>query len=100
MLDAAAAAGAGAARLYPGGNVAADFTLGYGDVDAAFARAATWSSRPRSGSGRHSAVPLEPRALLADARPGHRRAVDLRHDQGAGVQPRTCWPRCSAWTRP
>src|SRR6202008_4370674 len=40
VLDAAAAAQPGSPRLFPAGNVAADFTLGYGDVDAAFARAA------------------------------------------------------------
>ncbi|MEO7125553.1 MAG: xanthine dehydrogenase family protein molybdopterin-binding subunit [Nakamurella sp.] len=44
---------------------AADFGLGYGDVDAAFEHAAHTISMTFK-VGRHSAVPLEPRALLAD----------------------------------
>jgi carbon-monoxide dehydrogenase large subunit/6-hydroxypseudooxynicotine dehydrogenase subunit gamma len=64
VLDAAAAAGPGAPRLFPAGNVAADFTLGYGDVDAAFGRADRVVETVIE-IGRHSAVPLEPRALLA-----------------------------------
>jgi carbon-monoxide dehydrogenase large subunit/6-hydroxypseudooxynicotine dehydrogenase subunit gamma len=66
VLDAAAAAQPGPPRLFPAGNVAADFTLGYGDVGAAFARAAH-VVETRIEIGRHTAVPLEPRALLADA---------------------------------
>jgi CO/xanthine dehydrogenase Mo-binding subunit len=66
VLDAAAAVLAGSPRLFPAGNVAADFTLGYGDVDAAFAQAARVVETVIE-IGRHSAVPLEPRALLADA---------------------------------
>jgi CO/xanthine dehydrogenase Mo-binding subunit len=65
VLDAAAAVAAGSSRLFPAGNVAADFTLGYGDVDAAFARAARVVETVIE-IGRHTAVPLEPRALLAD----------------------------------
>jgi aerobic carbon-monoxide dehydrogenase large subunit len=65
VLDAARAAAAGSPRLFPAGNVAADFTLGYGDVDAAFARAARVVETVIE-IGRHTAVPLEPRALLAD----------------------------------
>jgi carbon-monoxide dehydrogenase large subunit/6-hydroxypseudooxynicotine dehydrogenase subunit gamma len=68
VLDAAAAAGPGAPRLFPGGNLAADFTLGYGDVAAAFARA-DHIVRTEVRIGRHGAVPLEPRTLLADPDP-------------------------------
>jgi carbon-monoxide dehydrogenase large subunit/6-hydroxypseudooxynicotine dehydrogenase subunit gamma len=45
--------------------IAADFTLGYGDTDAAFAEAdhvITWDVTV----GRHTAVPMEPRALVVD----------------------------------
>ena len=73
VLDAAAAAAPDAPALFPGGNVAADFTLGFGDVAAAFARA-DHVVETEVGIGRHGAVPLEPRTLLADAGPGHRRA--------------------------
>jgi aerobic carbon-monoxide dehydrogenase large subunit len=65
MLDAAAAAEPGSPRLFPAGNVAADFTLGYGDVDDAFRRAVQ-IVETEIEIGRHTAVPLEPRALLAD----------------------------------
>ena len=51
-----------------GGTVAADFTLGYGDVAAAFARA-DHVVRTEVRIGRHGAVPLEPRTLLADPDP-------------------------------
>jgi aerobic carbon-monoxide dehydrogenase large subunit len=68
VLDAAAAAGPGAPRLFPGGNVAADFTLGYGDVAAAFAKA-DHVAQTEVRIGRHGAVPLEPRTLLADPDP-------------------------------
>ena len=69
VLDAEAAATADAPRLFPGGNVAADFTLGYGDVADAFARADR-IVEIEVKIGRHGAVPLEPRALLADPDPG------------------------------
>ncbi len=65
VLDAAAAAVPGGPALFPGGNVAADFTLGYGDVAGAFARAGR-IVEIEVEIGRHGAVPLEPRALLAD----------------------------------
>jgi aerobic carbon-monoxide dehydrogenase large subunit len=65
VLDADAAAAPGAPQLFPAGNVAADFSLGYGDVDAAFAGAAH-VVETEIAIGRHTAVPLEPRALLAD----------------------------------
>ncbi len=68
VLDAAAAAEPGSPRLFPAGNVAADFSLGYGDVDAAFGRAAH-VVETEIEIGRHTAVPLEPRALLAEADP-------------------------------
>ena len=65
VLDALTAAGPGAPQLFGAGNVAADFTLGFGDVDAAFGRAAT-VVETEIEIGRHTAVPLEPRALLAE----------------------------------
>ncbi len=68
VLDALAAARPGAPQLFGAGNVAADFTLGFGDVDAAFDRAAT-VVEAEIEIGRHTAVPLEPRALLADVDP-------------------------------
>ena len=68
VLDAAAAAEPGAPALFPGGNVAADFSLGYGDVAGAFARADR-IVEIEVEIGRHGAVPLEPRALLADPDP-------------------------------
>jgi aerobic carbon-monoxide dehydrogenase large subunit len=68
VLDAAAAAGPGAARLFPAGNVAADLSMGYGDADAAFARAAR-VVETEIEIGRHTGVPLEPRALLAEPDP-------------------------------
>jgi len=64
VLDAAAAADPRSPTLFPDGNVAADFTLGYGDVDAAFAGAAT-VVEISIAIGRHTGMPLEPRALLA-----------------------------------
>jgi carbon-monoxide dehydrogenase large subunit/6-hydroxypseudooxynicotine dehydrogenase subunit gamma len=68
VLEAAAAAGDGAPRLFPAGNVAADMTLAYGDPEAAFARAAH-VAETEIEIGRHTAVPLEPRALLAEPDP-------------------------------
>ena len=65
MLDAAAAAGPGGIPLFPAGNVAADFSMGYGDADAAFGRAAR-VVETEIEIGRHTGVPLEPRALLAE----------------------------------
>ena len=50
------------------GDPAADFTLGYGDVAAAFARA-DHVVQTEVQIGRHGAVPLEPRTLLADPDP-------------------------------
>jgi aerobic carbon-monoxide dehydrogenase large subunit len=60
LVDAGAAIAAGA--------VAARFELGYGDVERAFARAAHVVELTFD-VGRHSGVPLEPRALLADPDP-------------------------------
>lgn len=48
--------------------VAADFTLGYGDVSAAFADAAHVVSLDFH-VGRHTAVPMEPRALVVEPGP-------------------------------
>jgi carbon-monoxide dehydrogenase large subunit len=45
-------------------NIAAELTLGYGDVDAAF-RDASHVVRIELAIGRHTGVPLEPRCLLA-----------------------------------
>jgi CO/xanthine dehydrogenase Mo-binding subunit len=50
------------------GMVAADFELGYGNVDKAFAEAAH-VVEIEFDVGRHSAVPMEPRALLVDVDP-------------------------------
>jgi len=47
------------------GPVAAEFSLGYGDVEQAFADAAHVTTLTFD-VGRHSAVPMEPRALLVD----------------------------------
>ncbi len=46
-------------------HVAADFTLGYGDVEAAFERAAHVVDL-QFHVGRHTAVPMEPRTLVVD----------------------------------
>jgi len=51
-----------------GGTVAADFTLGYGDIDAAFAEAAHVVGLTFD-VGRHTAVPMEPRSLVVDINP-------------------------------
>ncbi|TCO64813.1 xanthine dehydrogenase family protein molybdopterin-binding subunit [Actinocrispum wychmicini] len=51
------------------GTVAADFRLGYGDVEQAFVDAAHIVEM-EFDVGRHSAVPMEPRALLVDVDPG------------------------------
>jgi len=69
VVDAEAAARADAPRLFPGGNVAADFTLGYGDAETAFRRAAH-VVEIEVAIGRHSGVPLEPRGMLAEPGPG------------------------------
>lgn len=47
------------------GPVAAEFSLGYGDVEQAFADAAHVATLTFD-VGRHSAVPMEPRALVVD----------------------------------
>ncbi len=67
-LDPAAAATRDAPQLFATGNVAADFSLGYGDVDAAFSRAQTVVEISVE-IGRHTGMPLEPRALLASPDP-------------------------------
>jgi carbon-monoxide dehydrogenase large subunit/6-hydroxypseudooxynicotine dehydrogenase subunit gamma len=68
VLDAAAAASPGSPRLFPAGNVAADFTLGYGDTETAF-RQAAHVVEAEVEIGRHTGVPLEPRVLLAEPDP-------------------------------
>jgi carbon-monoxide dehydrogenase large subunit/6-hydroxypseudooxynicotine dehydrogenase subunit gamma len=68
VLDAAAAASPGSPRLFPAGNVAADFTLGYGDTETAF-RQAAHVVEAEIEIGRHTGVPLEPRVLLAEPDP-------------------------------
>ncbi len=92
VLDAEAAARPGAPRLFSAGNVAADFTLGYGDVDAAFAAAAT-VVEIEVEIGRHTAVPLEPRALLADVDP----VAGTLSIYGMTKVP--CWPASSGCRR-
>jgi carbon-monoxide dehydrogenase large subunit len=52
----------------PDGRKAAEFELGYGDVPRAFQKA-DHVVEIEFDVGRHSAVPLEPRALLADVDP-------------------------------
>src|SRR6266516_2256386 len=68
VLDAAEAGRPGSPRLFPAGNVAAVFTLGCGDTAAAFRRDAH-VVEIEVAIGRHSGVPLEPRALLAVPEP-------------------------------
>ena len=68
VLDATAAARPGSPRLFPAGNVAADFTLGYGDTETAF-RQAAHVVETEIEIGRHTGVPLEPRVLLAEPDP-------------------------------
>ena len=71
LVDAAAADEAPAVALFPdaGTNVAAEFTIGDGDVDAAF-EAAEVVVEERIHCQRHAAVPLEPRGLVAAHDPG------------------------------
>lgn len=65
VADLAAALEPGAPILFEGlGNRAAELQMGYGDVEAAFARAAH-VTRAEVTIGRHSGVPLETRGLLA-----------------------------------
>jgi aerobic carbon-monoxide dehydrogenase large subunit len=68
VLDAASAAEPGSPRLFDEGNVAADFRLGFGDVEAAFREAAE-VVQISIEIGRHTGMPLEPRALLACPEP-------------------------------
>ena len=51
--------------------IAADFTMGYGDIDAAFGSAAHVVGLDFH-VGRHTAVPMEPRSLVVDVGPGGR----------------------------
>lgn len=54
--------------------IAAEFAMGYGDVDAAFGRAAHRVALDFH-VGRHSAVPMEPRSLVAV--PGHDGTLEI-----------------------
>jgi carbon-monoxide dehydrogenase large subunit len=65
VIDAVSAIGVDA-----GEHTAAELTLGYGDTDAAFARA-RHVVRIELAIGRHTGVPLEPRCLLAVPGPEH-----------------------------
>jgi carbon-monoxide dehydrogenase large subunit len=67
VLDAERALDEGATILHPeaGTNLAAGFTVEHGDLDAVFAEA-DLVVEERLVCGRHGAVPLEPRALLAE----------------------------------
>ncbi|HEX2104470.1 MAG TPA: xanthine dehydrogenase family protein molybdopterin-binding subunit [Solirubrobacteraceae bacterium] len=65
VLDARAAVEPGAPALHQGGNEALALERGYGDVEAAFARAAH-VVEVEVDVGRHSGVPLETRGLVAD----------------------------------
>lgn len=70
VLDARAALEADAPSLFEGhGNRAAEISMGYGDVEAAFARA-DHVTRVQLTVGRHSGVPLETRGLLAARQEG------------------------------
>jgi carbon-monoxide dehydrogenase large subunit/6-hydroxypseudooxynicotine dehydrogenase subunit gamma len=68
VVDAAAAAASDAPRLFPAGNVAAVVTMHYGDAESAFAGAAH-VAETEIAIGRHTGVPLELRALLAEPDP-------------------------------
>jgi carbon-monoxide dehydrogenase large subunit/6-hydroxypseudooxynicotine dehydrogenase subunit gamma len=65
VLDATAAVEAGAEALHEGGNEAIVLRRGYGDVDDAFGRAAH-VVEVDVDVGRHTAVPLETRGLVAE----------------------------------
>ena len=71
LVDAARAAEPGTTVLHPatGTNVAAEFTIAHGALGDAF-READVLVEERLSVGRHAAVPLEPRGLLAEADPG------------------------------
>jgi aerobic carbon-monoxide dehydrogenase large subunit len=65
VLDARAAVAPGAPELHDGGNEALTLERGYGDVEAAFERAAHVVEVDVE-VGRHTGVPLETRGLVAD----------------------------------
>jgi aerobic carbon-monoxide dehydrogenase large subunit len=65
VLDACEAVGSGAPELHDGGNEALVLERGYGDAEAAFARAAH-VVEVEVEVGRHTGVPLETRGLVAD----------------------------------
>jgi CO/xanthine dehydrogenase Mo-binding subunit len=76
VLDAERALDEGATILHPeaGTNLAAGFTVEHGDIDAVFASADVVVEE-RLVCGRHGAVPMEPRALLAEVEEGSGRLV-------------------------
>ncbi|MFT4234419.1 MAG: xanthine dehydrogenase family protein molybdopterin-binding subunit [Microbacterium sp.] len=51
-----------------GSNISTNYTVGRGDIDAAF-RDAAYTRKERFRTGRHSGVPLETRSLIADWNP-------------------------------
>jgi CO/xanthine dehydrogenase Mo-binding subunit len=70
VVDARRAAEPGGTLLHPdtGTNVAAEYTIAWGDVDDVFS-AADLVIEAQLDCGRHAAVPLEPRGLLAEVDP-------------------------------
>ena len=76
VIDPRAACASGSVLLHPatGTNVAAQFEITDGDVDGAFARADVVVEESIA-CGRHAAVPLETRGLLAELEPGGRLVV-------------------------
>ena len=70
---------------------AAELEMGYGDVEAAFANAAH-VTRAEFTIGRHSAVPLETRGLLAAPRDGR---LEIWGTTKVPISTAGCWPRCS-----
>jgi carbon-monoxide dehydrogenase large subunit/6-hydroxypseudooxynicotine dehydrogenase subunit gamma len=81
----------------PAAERAAELEMGYGDVEVAFANAAH-VTRAEFTIGRHSAVPLETRGLLAAPRDGR---LEIWGTTKVPHFNRGCWPRCSgSWADP
>ena len=85
VADAEAALAPGAPLLHDGApaNVAADFTVRVGDVDAAFATAEV-VTRGRYEVQRYTGMPLETRGVAADYDPGTGRLSRGDHPRAAG----------------